>query len=76
MTLEEHKAAVKRLYPLSGYFERYFELLPLFGSGHEAYSAIEREFHALFGCNRYNSYESFKVTKRRYILSLRNRRNR
>lgn len=70
MTLEEYRASVLRLYPLIGYFERYFELLPDYRSGFEAYEAIEREFFKVFNCNRYSSYDSFRISKRRYIHGL------
>lgn len=71
--VDDLRTQTKRLYSLKGYFERFFELLPAHGSSFAAFEAVEREFYAIFGANRYNSYESFKVAKRRYVISLRKR---
>ena len=61
---------VKRLYSFKGYFERFYELLNDHKTGVAAFDALEKEFYELFGANKYSSYESFKVMKRRYIILL------
>lgn len=65
---------VKRLYSFIGYFERFYELLHDHRTGIAAYEALEREFYELFGDNKYSSYESFKVMKRRYIILIQKRK--
>ena len=47
----------------SGYFNRYFQLLPYFASGLETYTALETEYFALYNRNKYKNYDTFRASK-------------
>jgi hypothetical protein len=68
--LHQFQLKVRRLYAFRGYFERFFELLQENTTSLQAYEALEREYYDVFGENRYSSYETFKVMRRRYVIYL------
>lgn len=60
-----------------GYFDRFFEIIAdkNVGSYREAYELLEAEHYQAFNQNRYNSYDSFRVMKNRYLNNLRRKAN-
>lgn len=61
----------KKLRSRKGYFERFFALCPKHKVYRKAYEALEHEYYAVYGENRYSSYQSFRVHKHRYLKQLR-----
>lgn len=62
----------KRLYDFAGYFDVFYEIVSREDSPthYQAYLELEERYIKFFGKNRYRTYESFRVTKCRYMKLL------
>ena len=56
-------AAAEDLSTLSGFFKRYFQLLPYHKNGEDAYVQLEKEYFEKFGQKKYKTYFSFKSAR-------------
>ena len=56
-----------RLLRPSGYFQRFYELLPIYQNHRKAFEAVEGELYDSFQVTRYSTYQSFKSNKSTYL---------
>jgi hypothetical protein len=56
-----------KLYSIEGFIEEYYSQCRNFNTDKEAYLAVEQKYSNYFGYNRYASFESFRVTRRRFL---------
>jgi hypothetical protein len=52
---------------IKGYFSRFFNLLPYFKNGEEAYNYLENEYFTKYRQYKYKSYNSFKASKSKFF---------
>ncbi len=52
---------------ITEYFQRYYNLLPFYTNGEQAYIALEIEYFDKFKRNRFKTYNSFKRSKNYYF---------
>ena len=50
----------------SGYFNRYFQLLPYCKDGKEAFETVQTEYFNKYKRQRFKNYEVFRSTKSNY----------
>jgi len=58
-------AKIRQISDPTGYFARFYEILPQFSTQRAAWEALEDERAEMGLSERYNSYESFRVCKHR-----------
>jgi len=58
--LEKENALMRKLSTRKGFYDRYFSKLKTHESFIEAFNAVNKEFHSLFGKHRFENYDSFK----------------
>jgi len=56
-----------RLLQPKGYFQRFYELLPIYQNHRKAFEAVESELYDSFQVTRYSNYQSFKTNKSTYL---------
>lgn len=58
--LEKENAIMRKLSTRKGFFASYFSKLKTSESVVDAFNAVNKQYHALFGQHRFTDYESFK----------------
>lgn len=60
MAYEKH---ILELLTNEGYDKRFEQMCVEYDTYEKAFRAVERQFKSYFGKNRYNNYESYRVTR-------------
>lgn len=58
--LEKENAIMRKLSTRKGFFAHYFSKLKTSESVVDAFNAVNKQYHSLFGQYRFTDYESFK----------------